>query len=77
MAKPKKHVSPRTMNAMLVGITRHNSDFRRISDSNASVDRAMGNDGIDAQTSLDGSLNEDLFGEQYVQKTLVPRDEMD
>ena len=40
VAKPqKKHVSPRTMNAMLVGMTRHDPDsMRRISYSEASVD---------------------------------------
>ena len=27
LARPKKHVSPRTMNAMLVGITRRSSEF--------------------------------------------------
>ena len=41
VAKPqKKHVSPRAMNAMLVGITkRRDPDMRRISESKASVDR--------------------------------------
>ena len=52
--KPKKHVSPRLMNSMLVGITRSNSDFRRISGCDASVDRVPGNDEIDAQMSFDG-----------------------
>ena len=32
VVKPRKHVSPRLMNSMLVGITRRNSDFRRISE---------------------------------------------
>ena len=77
MAKPKKHVSHRTMNAMLVGITRSNPDMQRISECNVSVDPALGSEDVDAQTPFDGSLNEVLFGEQYVQKTLVPRDEMD
>ena len=31
VAKPKKHVSPRLINAMMVGITCSNSEFRRIS----------------------------------------------
>ena len=65
------------MNAMLVGITRHNSDMQRISECDVTVDRALGSEDVDAQTSFDGSLNEDLFGEQYVQNTLEPRDEMD
>ena len=67
VAKPKKrHVSPRSMNAMLVGITRRNPDMRRISDSDASVDRghrALGSNELDAQTSFGGSLNAILFGE--------------
>ena len=63
--KPKKrHVSPQAMNAMLVGITkRHDPDMRRISDSKASVDRELGSDELDAQTSIDGSFQQDLFGE--------------
>ena len=62
--KPKKrHVSPRAMNAMLVGITkRSDPDMRRISDSEASVDRELGSDEFDAQTSIDRSFQQDLFG---------------
>ena len=41
VAKPKKHVSPRTMNAMLVVIKRRKSEFQGISESNASVDRTL------------------------------------
>ena len=37
----------------------------------------MGSDELDAQTSIDGSFQEDLFGDQYVQKALESRDEMD
>ena len=37
----------------------------------------MGSDELDARTSFDGSLNENVFGEQYVQKALESRDEMD
>ena len=49
VAKPKKkHVCPRTMNAILVGMTRRDPDMRRISDSEASVDRASASDEIDA-----------------------------
>ena len=66
------------MNAMLVGMTRHDPDhMRRISDSEVSVDRALGSDEVDAQTSFDRSLNEDLFGDPDVQKALESRDAMD
>ena len=50
--------------------------MQRISECDVSVDRALGSEDVDAQTSFDGSLNEDLFGEQYVQQTLQPRDVM-
>ena len=55
------------MNTMLVGITRRNADMQRISECDASVDRALGNDELDAQMLFDGSLQEELFGDQYVQ----------
>ena len=75
MAKPqKKHVSPRTMNAMLVGMTRRDPDMRRISNSEASVDRASSSDEVDARTSFDGSLNENLFADTDVQKALESSD---
>ena len=38
VGKPKKHVSPRLINAMMVGITRHNPDSRRTSECDAFVD---------------------------------------
>ena len=77
MAKPKKkHVSPRAMNAMLVGTTKHRDpDMRMISEREASVVRELGNDKLDAQTSIDGSFQQDLFGD-YVQKALESRDVM-
>ena len=65
------------MNAMLVGMTRHDPNMRRISDSEVSVDRASGNDEVDARTSFDGSSNENLFDDQDVQKVLESRDVMD
>ena len=53
---------------MLVGMTRHDPDrMRRISKSEVSVDLALGSDELDAQTSFDGNLNEDLFGDPDVQ----------
>ena len=41
VAKPK-HVSPRLINAMMVGITRSNSDSRRISECDVSVGPSTG-----------------------------------
>ena len=78
VAKPKmKHVSPRVMNAMLVGITKRSEpDMQRISEREASVDRELGSDEFDAQTSIDGSFQQDLFGD-YVQKAVESRDAMD
>ena len=52
VVKPKKHVSPLLMNSMLVGITHSNSDFQRISECDAFVDRVPGNDEINAQMSF-------------------------
>ena len=59
--KPKKrHVSPRAINAMLVEITeRRDPDMRRISDSEASVDRELGSDELNTQTSIDWSFQEE------------------
>ena len=76
VAKPK-HVSPRLINAMMVGITRRNPDYRRISECDVSVDRVQDNDEVDAEMSFHESVQEDLFGNQYVQKTLESRDVMD
>ena len=51
VAKPK-HVSPRLINAMMVGITRRNSDHRRISECDVSVEQVHGNDEVDAEMSF-------------------------
>ena len=49
---------------MLVGITRCNSDFQRISECNVSVDRALGNDEIDnAVVGLEFSGRRTFFPE--------------
>ena len=48
-----------------------------ISECDAFVDQVPGNDEIDAQMSFNESVQEELFGDQYVQKTLEPRDVMD
>jgi hypothetical protein len=63
---------------MLVGMTRHDPDrLRNIIESEASVDRASSSGEVDARTSFDGSLNENLFGDPDVQKALESRDVMD
>ena len=63
---------------MLVGMTRHDPDrLRKIMESEASVDRASSGDEVDARTSFDGSLNDNLFDDQDVQKALESRDAMD
>ena len=51
VAKPK-HVSPRLINAMMVGITRRNYDHRRISECDVSVEQVHGNDEVDAEMSF-------------------------
>ena len=45
-------------------------------ESEASVDRESSSDKVDARTSFDGSLNENLLGDTYVQKALEFRDGM-
>ena len=79
VVKPqKKHVSPRTINAMLVGMTHHDPDrLKRITESEASVDRASSSDEVDARTSVNWSLNENFFDEPDVHKALESRDAMD
>ena len=79
MVKPqKKHVSPRTINVMSVGMTHHDPDrLRKIMESEASVDQAGSSDEVDARMSFDGSLNENIFGDPDVQKALESRDVMD
>ena len=77
VAKPTKHVSPRLINAMMVGITRRKSEVRRTSECDEYQDQAWGTDEIDAQMMSDESMHqENLFGEPDVQKTLELRDVM-
>ena len=59
IAVKPKHVSPRLINAMMVGITRHNSDSRRTRECDAFVDRVPGDDEIDAQMSFNESVHEE------------------
>ena len=68
VAKPKRHVSPRLINAMMVGITRSNSVSSRSSEYDVFVDQVPGNDEINAPMSTDESMQQDLFGEQDVQR---------
>ena len=79
MVKPqKKHVNPLSINAMIVGMTRHDPDhLRKIVESEASVDQASSSDEVDGRTSFDGSLNENLFADTDVQKALESSDVMD
>ena len=75
MAKPKKHVSPRLINAMMVGITRRNTESRRISECDEYQAQAWGNDEIDAQMMTDESMHqENLFGRPDVQEALELRE---
>ena len=60
----------------MVGITRSSSEFRRISDSDASVDRELDGEDADAQTSYDGSFHDGLFGNN-VHKALESGDVRD
>ena len=77
VAKPKKHVSPRLINAMMVGLTRRNSESRRISECDAYQDQSWGNDEVEAQMMTDESMQqENLFAEPDVQKALELRDVM-
>ena len=63
VVKPKKHVSPRLINAMMVGITRRNSESCRISECDAYEDQSWGNDEVEAQMMTDESMHqENLFG---------------
>ena len=75
--KPTKHVSPRTINAMMVGITRRKTEFQVISECDASVDRALDDKKIDGPMSFNWSMQGDLFGEKHVHKALESRDVMD
>ena len=77
MAKPKKHVSPRLINAMMVGMTRRNTEPRRISECDAYEDQSWGNDEVEAQMMTDESVHQvNLFGRPDVQEALEIRDAM-
>ena len=77
IAVKPKHVSPRLINAMMVGITRHTSEVRRTSECEAYPDQAWGNDDTYTQMMSDESMQqENLFAEPDVQKALELRDVM-
>ena len=77
VAKPKKHVSPRLINAMMVGMTRRNTDPRRISECDAYEDQSWGNDEVEAQMMTDESVHQvNLFGRPDAQEALEIRDAM-
>ena len=61
----------------MVGITRRNPDHQRISECDVSVDRVQDNDEVDAKVSFHESVQEELFGDRNVKKTLESRDVMD
>ena len=79
VVKPKqKHVSPRTINAMMVGIKRHDYDgLIGINQRAASVERESSSDEVGARMSIDGSLTVDLFGTTDIPKALESGDGTD
>ena len=62
VAKPKKHVSPRLINAMMVGMTRRNTDPRRISECDAYEDQSWGNDEVEAAETANLAVGRSLIG---------------
>ena len=61
--KPRKHVSPRLVNAMMVGMTRRNSESRRISECDEHYGQAWYNDEVENQLMQEESWQQqDLFG---------------
>ncbi len=78
MTKHHKHVSPRSFNTMLVGMTRHDLDLiRRLNESVASVDCRESLNEVEARTSIDGSCNDELFGTPEIQKASESGDALD
>ena len=65
-AKSKKNYSPRSMNKMLVGYTRHDHrDAACNREREAAVERESSSDYIEARMSVDGSLQENLFCDNH------------
>ena len=69
MVKRKsKTISPRSMNAMHVGYTRYDhKDAPCNRERVAAAERELSSDEVEAQMSVDGSLQEDLFGDNQAQ----------
>ncbi len=78
MIKPKsKRNSPRSMNKMLVGYTRHDhKDAACNRERVAAEERVSSRDEIEARMSIDWSLQEDLFGDNQAQDLQQVRDAM-
>ncbi len=71
-------VSPRTINSMIVGMPRHkHAGWKRINEGEASVERQSSSEEVEARTSIDGSLTDDLFGTPDIQKALESGDVTD
>ena len=79
MVKRKsKTSSPRSINAMHVGYTRYDhKDAACNRERAAAVDRELSSDEVEAQMSVDGSLHEDLFGDNQAQDPQPDIDAMD
>ncbi len=79
MIKPKlkKDNSPRSMNKMLVGYTRHDhKDAACNRERAAAEERASSSNEVKARMSIDWSLKEDLFGNNQAQYLQQVRDVM-
>ena len=79
VVNPKqRHISPQTINAMMVGLTCHDYDhLERIREREAFVERESSSDEVEARTSINGSLTDDLFGTTDIQKALESGDGTD
>ena len=61
-------MSPRSMNAMQVGNTRYDhKDASGNGERVAAVERELSSDEVKAQTSVDGSMHEELFSDNQAQ----------
>ena len=66
------------MNAMLVGCIRYDHRDAQCNRERAvAVERELSSDEVEAQMSVDGSLNENLFSDHQVQDPQTDRDAMD
>ncbi len=75
--KSRKEHSPRSMNKMLVGYTRHDhKDAACNREREAAEERVSSSDDIAARMSVDGSLQENLFDDNQDQYLQQVRDAM-